>query len=283
MSITAAQVAELRAVTGAGLMDCKRALEDSGGDMDVAKDVLRKKGIAIAQKKSARDAKEGAIGLAVAPDRRSAALVRLACETDFVARNDQFKDLLGRLARQVLTRGAKDVPQQTLAEGQGSVAEMIVQAVSTVGENLQFVDAERVEVSTGVVGGYVHSTGKIGVLVGLKAEGKADPAAVESLARDLAMHIAASQVSAVSVDQVDPALIAKEKEILLAQAAESGKSGDIVEKMVQGRLNKFLKEITLLNQPFVKDSEKTVEKLLAEQSKALGAQLTVERFVKMQF
>ncbi len=283
MTITAAQVAELRSITGAGLMDCKKALEESGGDLEAARDNLRKKGIAVAAKKSGRETKEGGVAMAIAPDKKSGAVVRLASETDFVARNDQFKALLKGLAGQVLAKGDQDVPNQPALGGKGTVGDQITAAIATMGENLQFMDAGRVEAPGGVVGGYVHSNAKIGVLVALKAEGKADPAALETVARDIAMHVAASQVSAISPENLSPEQVAKEKEILIAQAAESGKPPDILEKMVQGRLNKYLKEITLLSQPFVKDPEKTVEKLLVEQGQALGAKLTVERFVKLQF
>jgi len=283
MAITASQVAELRSLTGAGLMDCKKALEESGGNIEAARDWLRKKGISVAAKKSDRATKEGAVAMAVSADKSAGALVRLASETDFVARNDQFKTLVNGLAQQVLAKGAKDVLAQPVVAGSGTVQEQITHAIATMGENLQFMDADRIEVKGGVVGGYVHSNAKIGVLVALKADGKADPAKVEPLARDIAMHVAASQVSAVSPDQLSPEQVAKEKEILIAQAAESGKPKDIVEKMVQGRLGKYLKEITLLSQPFVKNPEVSVEQLLAEQGKALGAKLSVEKFVKLQF
>jgi elongation factor Ts len=288
MSITASQVAELRASTGAGLMDCKKALEATGGDLAAAKDYLRKKGIAIAQKKSARETKEGAVAVALSEDRRTAAIVRLACETDFVARNEQFQTLVGQLARQVLARGASDVPQQALAEGKGTVAELITQAIATTGENLQFVEAARIEAPAGAIGGYVHSNAKIGVLVAVKAEGalaQEMPAAdkLTALARDIAMHVAASQVSAIRPDEVPAEVMQHEKDILAAQAKESGKPAEIIEKMVQGRLNKYLKDITLLSQPFVKNPEQTIEQLLAEQGKALGAKLSVERYVKFAF
>ena len=287
MSITASQVAELRATTGAGLMDCKKALEASSGDLQAAADYLRKKGISIAQKKSARETKEGAVGVALSPDKRAAAMVRLACETDFVARNEQFQALVSQLAKQVLAKGASDVPGQPLASGVGSgngtVADLITQAIATTGENLQFVEAAKVEANAGVIGGYVHSNGKIGVLVALNAGGSQAADKLETLARDIAMHIAASQVSAIRPEEVPPEVLQKEKEILVAQAAESGKPADIVEKMVQGRINKFLREITLLSQPFVKNPDQTVEQLLAEQGKALGGKLAVERFVKFAF
>jgi elongation factor Ts len=283
MAITAAQVSELRSLTGAGLMDCKKALEESGGNLEAARDWLRKKGIAVAQKKSARETKEGGVAMALSQDKSAGALVRLASETDFVARNEQFKALLSELAGQVLAKGPDDVLAQPALQGGGTVNDKITAAIAKLGENLQFMDAARVEVQGGVIGGYVHSNAKIGVLVALKAEGSADAAKLEALARDIAMHVAASQVTAVSPEQLSPEQVQKEKEILIAQAAESGKPREIVEKMVQGRLNKYLKEITLLNQPFVKNPEQTVEQLLAEQGKALGARLSVERFVKLQF
>jgi elongation factor Ts len=287
MAITASQVAELRAGTGVGLMDCKKALEACDGDLAAAKDWLRKKGIAVAQKRSDRETKEGFIAIATAPDKRTASMVRVASETDFVARNEQFQTLVRQLASQVLAKGAERVPEQTLApgvgSGKGTVAEAITLAIGTTGENLQFMEAAKLEAPGGVVGGYVHSNAKIGVLVALKAEGAAKAEQLEPVARDLAMHIAASQVSAIRPEDVPADVLQKEKEIYGAQAKESGKPADIVEKMVQGRLAKFLKEVSLLNQPFVKNPELTIEKLLAEQSKVLGAKLSVERFVKFTF
>lgn len=287
MAITASQVAELRAGTGVGLMDCKKALEACDGDLAAAKDWLRKKGIAVAQKRSDRETKEGFIAIATAPDKRTASMVRVASETDFVARNEQFQALVRQLASQVLAKGAERVPEQALApglgSGKGTVAEAITQAIGTTGENLQFMEAAKLEAPGGVVGGYVHSNAKIGVLVALKAEGAAKAEQLEPVARDLAMHIAASQVSAIRPEDVPADVLQKEKEIYGAQAKESGKPADIVEKMVQGRLAKFLKEVSLLNQPFVKNPELTIEKLLAEQSKVLGAKLSVERFVKFTF
>ena len=284
MAITASQVMDLRAATGAGMMDCKKALEEVGGDMEAAKDYLRKKGISIAQKKSGRATNEGAVAIRIADDKKSAAAVQLACETDFVARNDQFTALLDTLAGQVLAKGADDVPAQQVAGGKGTVAELITETVSKLGENVQLVDARRVELGgAGTIGGYVHSNSKIGVLVALNADKAVAGEALDVLAKDLAMHIAASQVAAVSGDQIDPAVIAHEKEIFTAQAKESGKPADIVEKMVQGRINKFVKEVALLDQPFVKDPERTITKLIADTAKQVSAKLSVAQFVKLQF
>jgi len=287
MAITASQVAELRASTGVGLMDCKKALEATAGDLTAAKDWLRKKGIAVAQKRSDRETKEGAVAIAVAPDKRSAGMARLACETDFVARTGEFLELARQLALQVLAKGAEGVPEQTLVPGigtgKGTVGEAILQAIGTTGEKLQFMEAVKVEAPAGVVGSYVHSNAKIGVLVALKADGAAAAERLEPLARDLAMHIAATQVSAIRPEDVPEDVLRKEKDIYAAQAKESGKPAAIIEKMVQGRLGKFLKEVSLLNQPFVKNPELTVAKLLEERGAELGAKLSVERFAKFTF
>jgi elongation factor Ts len=285
MTISASLVKELREKTGAGMMDCKTALTEVKGDIEAAVDWLRKKGLSKAAKKAGRTAAEGLIGIHTAGN--AGAMVEVNSETDFVARNEQFQALVRQLASQVLAKGAERVPEQTLApglgSGKGTVAEAITQAIGTTGENLQFMEAAKLEAPGGVVGGYVHSNAKIGVLVALKAEGAAKAEQLEPVARDLAMHIAASQVSAIRPEDVPADVLQKEKEIYGAQAKESGKPADIVEKMVQGRLAKFLKEVSLLNQPFVKNPELTIEKLLAEQSKALGAKLSVERYVKFTF
>jgi elongation factor Ts len=284
MAISASQVMELRAATGAGMMDCKKALEEVGGDISAAKDYLRKKGIAIAQKKSSRETNEGGVALRIAPDRKSASIVQVACETDFVARNEQFTALLERLAGQVLAKGDADVPAQKLAEGKGTVSDAITEAIAKLGENVQFVAASRLALKgQGVIGGYVHSNSKIGVLVAVSSDKAVAGDGLDVLAKDLAMHVAASQVAAVRAEEIDPAVLAKEKEIFAAQAKESGKPDAIIEKMVQGRLSKFVKEVSLLEQPFVKDPERTIKQLVAETGKQAGASLAVERFVKLQF
>lgn len=287
MAISATQVSELRKATGAGLMDCKNALVETEGDIEEAKDFLRKKGIAIAQKKSGRDTNEGGIAIRTREDGRGAAMVQLASETDFVARNEQFSRLLETLVAQALLSGADNLAGQTLTDGQGTVSDLLTEAVTKLGENLQLLQAVRVDLEgEGVVGGYVHSNSKIGVLVAL---GSAKPVsgeavdALRGLAKDLAMHIAASQVSSISGDDIDPALLAKEREIYLAQAKESGKPDDIVTKMVEGRMKKFLREVTLLDQPFVKDPERAVKQLIEETGKSLDTSLTVQRYEKFQF
>lgn len=274
---------ELRSATGAGMMDCKRALEETGGDLEQARDHLRKMGIAVAARKSSRETTEGGIAIAFSQDHACAAMVHLASETDFVARNEKFRHLLDTLAGHVLAEGDQDVPNQKLADG-GTVQERITAGVNTMGENLQLVEAVRVDApENGLVGGYVHSNAKIGVLIVLSAgrNGKREP--LQSLAKDLAMHVAASQVHSLDAEAIDPDLIAKEREIFTAQAKESGKPDDIVQKMVEGRMKKFVKEISLLEQPFVKDPDKSVKKVVEDAGASLGTEVGIERFVKFQF
>ena len=284
MAITASTVMELRAATGAGMMDCKKALEESGGDLDAAKDLLRKKGISIAQKKADRATNEGGVMLAISEDGKQGAIVQLACETDFVARNEQFQELIAQLAAQVLAKGADDVAGQARVDGSGTVGDLITESIGKMGENLQIIDAKKLAVpGEGAVGGYIHSNQKVGSLVSVSSDKGVDSAKLQDLAKDISMHVAASQVNAISEADLDQADIEKEKEIFKAQAAESGKPADIVEKMVQGRISKFIKEVTLLDQPFVKNPDQTIRQLVDETGKALGAELKVESFIKLQF
>lgn len=281
MTISAKTVMELRNATGAGMMDCKRALEETGGDLELAKDSLRKKGIAIAAKKSGRETLEGGIGLAISEDGLAGAMVHLACETDFVSRNSQFRELLDKLTAQVLEQGEEKLPEQKLPGGK-TVGELITEAVAALGENLNLVGACRLTLAGGgLLGGYVHSNNRIGVLVQLRAQKRGDP--LTALARDLAMHVAASQVAAVSAQGIDPAVIEKEREIYSAQAEDSGKPAEIVAKMVEGRLKKFVREVSLVDQPFVKDQGKSVQAVVAESAAALGTEIEIERFLKFQF
>ena len=284
MTIPAAQVMELRASTGAGMMDCKKALQETDGDLEAAKDFLRKKGITVAAKKSSRETKEGGIGTLLAPDGKSAAIVHLACETDFVARNDTFKALLQGLCAQVLAQGGENLSQQILLDGGGTVEQLLTESISTLGENLQLVQANRTSLEgAGTIGAYVHSNQKIGVLVSVQCQPAVAEGALEPLVKDLAMHIAASQVSSVDESGIDSALLDKEREIYAEQAKESGKPPEIAEKMVQGRVQKFIKEVTLINQPFVKMPEKTIKALLTEQGQALSTELRVQGFLKYSF
>lgn len=279
-NISAAMVKELREITGAGMMDCKKALTESSGDFEAAKEILRKKGQAIANKKSSRETKEGAIYIAEAVQK--AALVKIACETDFVAKNDQFKDFIKSISEQALETGTQDIMDKTGSNG--PIKEQFIEIISKLGENIVFLEGEVWEApENAVVGCYTHTNSKIGVMVDLGADKAVDNNALNDIARNLAMHIAASQVEAVREDELDPEVVEKERKFLIEQAKESGKPENIIEKMVEGRMGKFKKEICLLYQAYVKEPDKTIEQYLADAGKGLGATLTVNRFYKNQF
>ncbi len=282
-AITAAAVKELREITGVAMMDCKKALVETDGDVEAAKEYLRKKGQAKALKKSSRETSEGAIGLVYSDDGKSAGMVKIACETDFVARNDRFQTFLNKMATQACVKGSEDFKQQELLEGEGSVESLLTTTIAELGENMQILDCMKVEVKNGVIGGYVHSNGKIGVLVPLETESATDDEKLSNLAKDIAMHIAASPAEAVKADQVSQTVLDKEKEVFTAQAKESGKPDNIIEKMIEGRLNKFLKEVCVESQPFVKDPQQTIGALVQSTSKELGVSINFESFAKAQF
>ncbi|MCE1235699.1 MAG: translation elongation factor Ts [Hyphomicrobiales bacterium] len=286
MTISASQVKELREKTGAGMMDCKAALTENGGDMEAAIDWLRKKGLSKAAKKSGRTAAEGLVG--VATDGLRGAVVEVNSETDFVARNETFQGLVKGVA--ALALGANGdvatLSAATLPSTGKSVAESLTDAVATIGENMQLRRTAAISVADGVVASYVHNQaadgmGKIGVLVAL--ESTADKAALAALGKQIAMHVAAHDPTpaAVRTEEIDPAVIEHERKIFTAQALESGKPAAVVEKMVEGRIRKFYEEVTLLKQNFVMNPELTVEALVAQASKDLGAPVTVKAFVRM--
>ena len=257
MAVTAAQVKELRERTGLGMMECKKALVETNGDIDTAIDNLRKSGQAKAAKKAGRTAAEGIVVAKVSADGNTGILLEVNSETDFVARDDNFLKFANGVADRVLSTKETDVAKllETAMEegGSDSIETTRSALVQKIGENIQ-VRRTYVMVSEGLVSAYVHS-GKIGVLVALNGGN-------DDLGKDVAMHVAASNPLVVNPDQVDQATLDKEKEIFSAQAAESGKPPEIVEKMVQGRIAKFLKEVSLVDQPFVKDPDTTVGKLV---------------------
>ena len=259
MAITAAQVKELRERSGAAMMDCKRALEATGGDIEAAIEKMRKDGQAKADKKASRVAAEGFVRVATAGN--TASIIEINCETDFVAKNEELQ-ALGQDAAQAVVDGKADSVEALLAVGDGETFdERRRSLIAKLGEN---INVRRFETLTADdhIGQYLHGD-RIGVVVAMKG-GNAD------LAKDIAMHIAASKPEFVKTDDVSEDVRKREKDILVAQAADSGKPAEIIEKMVVGRLNKFLAEITLYGQPFVKDPDQTVEKLL----KAAGAEVT---------
>jgi len=262
MAVTAAMVKELRERTGAGMMECKKALVETSGDIEAAVEQLRKSGLAQADKKASRVAAEGKIALSVSEDGKQAVMVEVNCETDFVAKDNSFLAFASAVAANALADNPADVDALMNTSIDGDTVELARQAlVSKIGENIQvrrFVRAS----TDGTLGAYLHG-GKIGVLVDL-AGGD------ENLARDLAMHVAALNPEFISADDVPEDIIAREKGILVAQAESSGKPQEIIEKMVSGRLRKHLAEITLLGQPFVKDGDLTVAKLLDQNSASVN-------------
>lgn len=283
MSISAAQVKELREKSGAGMMDCKTALTETNGDMEAAMDWLRKKGIAKADKKAGRTAAEGLIG--VAADASSAVVVEVNSETDFVARNDAFQTLVGNIAGIALgTDGSLEAVSAATYPATGkSVADMIKDAIGTIGENMTLRRSAKLSVANGAVASYVHNAvtdglGKLGVLVAIETAGDAD--AARAFARQVAMHVAATNPLALNEAEVDPAAVAREKEIFSDQARQSGKPENIIEKMVEGRLRKFFEEVVLLKQAFVINPDLTVEKALAEAEKDIGAPAKIVAFVR---
>ena len=257
MAITAAQVKELRERTGAGMMECKKTLVETDGDIEAAIELMRKNGLAKAGKKADRVAAEGVVVVARSADGKKAVLVEVNSETDFVAKGDDFTSFAAKVADAALNNNsatAEALAEAPIDAGGKSVEDARKELIAKIGENIAVRRVSLLE-SDGVVGAYLHGT-RIGVLAALDGGD-------EALARDIAMHIAASNPECVSEEQVSAELIEKEKAIFTAQAAESGKPAEIIEKMITGRIAKFLKEVTLVGQPFVKDPDQTVEKLLA--------------------
>ena len=283
MSISAAQVKELRDMTGAGMMDCKAALAETGGDMEAAVDWLRAKGIAKADKKAGRTAAEGLIG--VAGDGNKAVVVEVNSETDFVARNEAFQEIVRNVAQVALgIEGEGDAVAAAPYPGsEKSVAATIKDAIGTIGENLSFRRAAKLSVPAGAVATYVHNSvaeglGKLGVLVAVETTGNAD--AARAFARQVAMHVAATNPLALNAEQIDPAVVAREKAIFAEQARESGKPENVIEKMIEGRLRKFYEEVVLLKQSFVLNPDLTVEAALKEAEKEIGAPAKISGFLR---
>lgn len=281
MSISAALVKQLRELTGAGMMDCKKALEETGGDLDAAVDWLRTKGIAKAEKKSGRTAAEGLIGVASAG--ASAVVVEVNSETDFVARNDAFQALVADIARVALdTDGSVEAVAAAPYPGADKTVEQAIKdAVATIGENMSLRRSAKVSVGSGTVATYMHNAvktdlGKLGVLVAVETEGDADAAG--AIGRQIAMHVAATNPMAIDVDDLDPAAIERERAIFSEQAKASGKPENIIEKMVEGRLRKYYEEVCLLKQSFVINPDLTVEQALKEAEKDIGAPAKVTAF-----
>jgi len=284
-NITAAMVKELRETSGAGMLDCKKALVESDGNLEAAIDWLRQKGLSKAAKKSSRVAAEGLVAYAV--DGTKGAVIELNSETDFVSRNESFQKVVGDIAGLSLgTSGDLDALLAADYPGTGrSVADEVTHQVATIGENMNLRRTATLEVSDGVVAGYMHnavtpSMGKIAVLVALESTGDKDK--LGALAKQIAMHVAATNPASNTVDDLDPALLEREKNVLTEQARESGKPDNIIEKMIVGRIQKYYEEVVLNEQVFVIDGENRVKQVVANLAKELGADVSLKGFVRYQ-
>jgi elongation factor Ts len=282
--ITASMVKELRETSGAGMMDCKAALQECDGDMTAAVDWLRTKGLAKAAKKAGRVAADGLVG--VASDGTTGAVVEVNSETDFVARNETFQSMVGDIATVALGTDGHDGLLGADYPGAGkSVEAHVTEMVGTIGENMTVRRSEKLSVENGVVASYIHNQvvdglGKIGVLVALESTG--DTAKLEALGRQLAMHVAATNPLAATIDDLDPAETERERAVLVAEAKETGKPDEIIEKMVEGRLRKFYEEVVLTSQTFVIDGETRIEKLLENAAGDVGGAVALKGFVRFE-
>jgi elongation factor Ts len=280
-NITASMVKELREATGAGMMDCKAALTENNGEMEAAIDWLRKKGLSKAAKKAGRVAAEGLIGVKVQD--KKGVVVEVNSETDFVARNDLFQGLVKMICDVALTAGTDLETITATKVGEITVGEAITETIAKVGENMTLRRAASLDVSQGAVGQYVHNSvsdglGKIGVLVALRSPGKVDE--LVALGRMVAMHIAASNPQAVDASGLDPAMVAREKDVLADKYRQQGKPENVIEKIVESGLKTFYKEVCLLDQVYVHDTAKTVAQALKEAEKTVGGSIKVTGFVR---
>jgi elongation factor Ts len=285
MAYTATDVKNLRERTGAGMMDCKKALEDTSGDFEAAVDALRAKGLAAAAKKSSRTAAEGLVGVAVKGT--TGVAVEVNSETDFVAKNDQFQDFVRKVTQTALSVGGNDVEALKAASypDGGTVAEKLTNNVATIGENQQVRRMKHVSVSQGVVVPYMHNAqapnlGKIGVLVALESEAPAG--VLDTLGKQLAMHIAAAFPQALDADGLDPEVIARERSVAAEKAAESGKPAEVQAKMVEGAISKFAKENALLSQLSVFDNKTPIAQVVEQAGKEAGAKIVLKDYVRFQ-
>jgi len=278
--ITAESVKELRERTGCGMMDCKKALTEANGDTDKAIEILREKGLATASKKSGRIASEGIVNVAV--DGSVGVVVEVNAETDFVAKNDDFKAFVTDVTKHIIANDPADVEQlltQKLA-GDATVSDVLTEKIAKIGENMNIRRFARFD---GVVEGYIHGGGRIGVLVQFDTDAQtAEKPEFKEFAKDMAMQVAAAIPQYVNIADVDAAVVEKEKEILTAQALNEGKPEAIVGKMVEGRIAKFYKEICIVEQPFIKDPDKTVKALVKEKEAQLGASIKIVRFARFE-
>ncbi|MBE6062184.1 MAG: elongation factor Ts [Clostridium butyricum] len=279
-NISAQLVKELREMTGAKMMDCKKALVATEGNIDKAIEFLREKGLADAAKKSGRVAAEGIVKTYISEDKKAGAVLEFNCETDFVAANDEFIGFADRLAQMVVEKNPANVEalSNEMFDAETTVADALKALIAKLGENMTIRRFARFAIDNGLVKSYIHGGGRIGVLVELACDTASD--VLDEVAKEVCMQIAAANPLFLSEEQVDAASIEKEKEIYRVQALNEGKPENIVEKMVAGRIKKYYKEVCLLNQLWVKDNDKTIAKFLAEKSKEVGSPISITRFVR---
>jgi elongation factor Ts len=280
-NITAQMVKELRDKTGAGMMDCKAALAETGGDLEAGVDWLRKKGLSKAAKKAGRIAAEGLIGVALAP--RKGVVVEVNSETDFVARNDLFQGLVKMIAQVALKVGTDVEAIRAAHTGSHTIAEDIDTTIAKIGENITLRRAAALSVSAGVVASYVHNTvseglGKIGVLVALESAGNADELA--SFGRLIAQHVAAANPQALDASGLDPAVVTREKDVLAEKFRQQGKPENVIGKIVESGLKTYYKEVCLLDQPYIREPDKTVAQVVKEAEKTAGAPIKITGYVR---
>jgi elongation factor Ts len=287
MAVTAGQISELRKATGAGMLDCKKALEETGGDFEQAVDFLRKKGLAAASKKAGRVATEGMVAASISANGEKGVLLEINSETDFVAKNDKFQSFVKDVADHILKASPISVEelftQAYIGDSSKTIEVLLNEAISMIGENMHIRRFSRFEVKdAGAVGAYIHAGGKIGVLVEATCDNEA-AARDERFAaflKDVAMHSAAASPLYVRRDQVEADVLEREKDIYRSKARETGKPENIIEKIIDGQINKFYADICLMEQQFVKDTDKTIQQYAAETGKALGTAITISRFTR---
>ena len=286
MSISAQQVKELRDRSGVGMMDCKKALVESDGDIDKAFDYLRKSGVAKAQKKEGRDAKEGLIISDISSDGKFGTLLELNCETDFVANTDDFKslgnDIIKHIKKSEFSELDDILNENFINDKNKNVKDIITDAVGRLGENIVLSRFCKYKVESGLIVSYIHPGSKLGVLLKFNSDEVSDKESLIDFGKEISMHIAATAPISVAVDDVSSEIIAKEREIFSDQAKKSGKPDNIIEKMVDGRINKFYKENVLLEQVFVKDPSKMVKDLVSEKSNSFKSNLSISEFSRFQ-
>ena len=281
--ITAKSVKELREMTGAGMMDCKKALVQTEGDIEKAVEYLREKGLAAAAKKAGRVAAEGIVKTFVSADKKTAAMVEVNCETDFVAANEEFVGFATKVAEIAANTNATTA-EELVAEkfdGEATIQEALTALIAKLGENMTVRRFVKFNIENGAIASYIHGGGRIGVMVEVASEAT-DVAALEEVAKEVCMQVAAANPLFLSREQVDSEALEKEKEIYRVQALNEGKPENIVEKMVMGRIQKYYKEVCLLDQAWVKDGDKSISKFLEEKSKEVGSPITVTRYARFE-